>query len=345
MKIAYILPSLANAAPIHVIELLSRLMVQNGHCCCVYYFDEKSELEFTCPTYRIDSKTPIDFTLFDIVHSTGVRPDMYVARFREFRGKTKYITTIHNFFIEDFTSQYNWFIAHIYGRLWMRNLNKLDCVVTLSNVGVKYYSRWIKKAHLTYAYNARTIDKSAKLSVEEIVELNNFKGSCKLIGLNAMLSPVKGVDLIIKAVRELPNYKIFIVGEGKARKKLEQLVERLNVRDRCLFVGFKKDAYRYLFYYDIYAIPSRSEGFPLALLEAAQYRLPTICSNIAIFQEIFSEDEVMFFDLNDIHTLIDAIKNVTINIEMRERFFHRYQMCYTPEKMYERYLAIYNGKI
>lgn len=345
MNIAFILPSLKDTAPVAVIELLSRLMVQHGHTCHVFYFDDKTELNFACSTQRINIKKSIDFTAFDIVHSTGMRPDIYVAKFREYSGCTKYITTIHNFFMEDFTSQYNKLVAHICGRRWMRAVNKLDTVVVLSKVGMEYYNRWIKKSHLTYAYNAREISLHKTLDLNEERKVLDFKSDAILIGVNAMLSPIKGVDQLIKALVKLPNHKLFIVGDGKDRKTLEKLSVSLGVADRVYFAGFIKDAYRFLKYYDIYGLSSRSEGFPLCLLEAAQYQVPTVCSRIPIFLELFDANQVMFFDVDNIDSLVTAIIKATNNCKMGQ-LMHNYSMKhYTPLRMYERYLAIYHGEV
>ena len=346
MNIAYILSSLANAAPIRVMELLSRLMTLHGHTCIVFYLDEKTDtLPFSCQTQRFSTKQTLDFTAYDIVHSSGLRPDRYVARTREFGGRTKYLSTIHNFFIEDFTSQYNWLVAQYCGRRWMQSLNKFDAVVTLSRVGVDYYTKWIKKASLKCVYNARVIDGSGELNEAELRQLNKFKGDSKLIGINALLSPVKGIDQVIRSLVFMPDYKLFIVGDGKSRESLELLALRLNILDRCFFAGFRRDAHRYLTHYDVYVMSSYSEGFPLALLEAAQYKIPTVCSSIPIFQEIFHPDEVSFFELNNIPSLSDAIRRATNNKELGERMYARYIKDYTPENMYTHYQNIYNEKV
>ena len=342
MKIAYIIPSLAGAAPVAVIELLSRLMTNNGHECTVFYIDEKTPINFICHTQRINPKIAMDFTKFDVVHSTGMRPDIYTAKHREYSGKTKYITTIHNFFIQDFTSQYNFLIAQVFGRRWMHYLNKLDTVVTLSKSGIRYYQKWIHKPNLTYAYNAKSVDKTQKLSTK--YNLLKFKGTDTLIGVNAMLSPIKGIDQLIKALPKLPNHKLLIVGDGKSRCDLEKLALKYGVSNRCLFLGYQPMAHRYLTYYDIYAMPSRNEGFGLVLLEAAQYKTPTVCSDIPIFKELFTSIEVSFFNLDNINSLVKAIQHATDNKNLAEKMNQRYFESYTPKKMYERYLSIYNGK-
>lgn len=336
MKIAYIVPSLAAKGPVIVVRDLSELMTLNGHQCVVYYFDKIIEMTFSCQTKRIDGL--IKFTDYDIVHSHGIRPDKYVYKYREWSGKVKYITTLHNYIIQDFKYQYNWFVAQTVGRYWIKMLNRMDKIVTLTADAVNYYLRWLPSHKVTYIYNSRILLQSEKCDKHIKNIIKGFKEDSVLIGINALLTHRKGVDQIIKALPFLPNHKLFIAGDGKVRKELENLACRMQVRERCYFAGYVKDAYKYMEYYDIYMASSRSEGFPLILLEAAQYKIPTVCSKIPVFEEVFSPEEVAFFELDNIPSLVNAIKNVPDGIKMFEKYSHNY----TPDKMYNEYLKVYS---
>lgn len=59
------------------------------------------------------------------------------------------------------------------------------------------------------------------------------------------------------------------MGDGKERQPLQELAQTLGVADRVLFVGRKPAGFRFLQLADIFVMPSYSEGFPLAMLEAA----------------------------------------------------------------------------
>ena len=96
-----------------------------------------------------------------------------------------------------------------------------------------------------------------------------------------------------------------------------------------LFLGYKNDAYKYLPYFDAYTIPSHSEGFPLAMLEAAAYGKPIIASNLSVFKEIFTDDEISIFDLND------EKEKLSRNAKLK------YENVYSPDHFVGRYLAIY----
>jgi glycosyltransferase involved in cell wall biosynthesis len=155
------------------------------------------------------------------------------------------------------------------------------------------------------------------------------------------LTPRKGIDLILKSMPFIgSDVKLLIVGEGPDRQRLQKMASELNIEDRVYFAGYKADAYRYLPLYDLYLMPSKSEGFGLALLEAAEYSRNIICSDIPVFREIFTDDEVTFFEPENAQSLAAAIM-YALNNPKGEAAYQRYARDYTPEQFLNRYLAIY----
>lgn len=343
MKILYIVPSLANRGPVIVVRNLVEVMTKNGHQCKVVYFDDKKEIDFPCETQLIQSKH-YNFAGFDIVHSHGLRPDIFVRRNKKSSVSTLYVTTLHNYAFQDFRYQYNTLTSLVFGSLWMLCVRGFDKIVVLSKDAQRYYSHFLPVKKLCISYNTRILDKE-DLEQSEIDKLLSFKANDILIGVNALLTKRKGIDQLIRVLPKLSGYKLFIVGEGKECYNLKQLAIEQGVEERVYFAGYINNAYRFLQYYDIFAIPSRSEGFPLSLIEAAIMHKKVVASNIPIFKEIFSEKEVSFFDLENMDSLRDAIIDATQNESMAENIYGRFENDYSPEIFYQNYLSIYHGKI
>jgi len=344
MNIAYIVPSLANKGPVVVVYELVKQMIQYGHQCTVFYFDDDLGIQFDCPVQRISFFKKYSFVDFDIVHSHGLRPDCYVF-FHKYshHSQPKYLSTLHNYMFKDLSYQYNSVIAFIGSILWILILARHDKIIVLSNNAMKYYSRWIKSRRLTYIYNSRNLVlKDLSQDIKE--ELFKFKDGYRLIGINAMLTHRKGIDLLIKALVFLPEYKLFIVGTGNELGKLRFLARKFGVVNRIYFAGYRYDAYLYLQYYDLFAMPSRSEGFPLALLEAAAMKCPVVCSDIQIFKEICS-DEVAFFHLEDIPSLVSAIRLAVNNSDMTKRMYQTFSKKYSIEIFGKKYLEAYESEL
>lgn len=338
MKVAYIVPSLANKGPIIVVRDLVQEMVKHGHECTVFYFDDIKEILMECPMIRMQFKK-MDLSNFDVVHSHGLRPDLFVFLFKPFRSNTKFITTLHNYIYKDLKYQYNYLISAIFGSIWMSVIRRHNKIVTLSKDAIKYYSGLLPLNKLEYAYNTRIID-DATLTKDEQALITEFKGFSKLIGVNAILTARKGVDIVIKALPHMKNYKLFIVGDGKERTKLENLAKQLDVSDKVYFARYIKDAHRFIPFYDVYAMPSRSEGFGLSILEAIIHKKPVVVSDIPIFRELLNNDECAFFELENIQSFIDAV-NLAYNNNIIQNALKSYLIRFSPDTLYEKYISIY----
>lgn len=99
---------------------------------------------------------------------------------------------------------------------------------------------------------------------------------------------VKGVDILLKAVHKIKeeliknNAKIKLVGYGYDEEWLKKLASELNLNGIVEFVGKKlgKDLIMEYCSSDVFVLPSRSEGFPLTILEAWASKLPVIATEV-----------------------------------------------------------------
>ena len=90
------------------------------------------------------------------------------------------------------------------------------------------------------------------------------------------LDPVKGLDTMLQALALLPGVYLWMTGEGPSRAGLEQLADRLGVRDRVRFLGWRTDRGALLDAADICVLPSRYEPFGTVILEAWCTRTPLV---------------------------------------------------------------------
>ena len=345
MNIAYIIPSLVPMGPVNVAFDLVTIMLQNNHQCIVYYFDDKGELTFPCTTEKINFKQKINFNQFDIVHTHGLRPNLYILYHKPLKSKTKYISTFHNYVFQDFKMKYGTMKSVIGGSIFLISAIRHNTLITLSKDAMKYYGKWYPQKKLTFIYNSRIINDSLRLSDNEKKEIQDFKKDSTLIGMNGSLLNRKGVDLMIQTMTLLPEtYKLFIVGDGKDKNIYKKLSFELKLDNRIYFAGSKENAYRYLPYYDIFAMPSRSEGFPLALLEAAAAGKKTVCSDLPIIKETFNDSEVSMFHLPDIQSLAQAILTIDKKKNLGDNLRKRFNESYSPTCLYINHMNIYSPK-
>ncbi|UVI39562.1 glycosyltransferase family 4 protein [Qipengyuania spongiae] len=100
------------------------------------------------------------------------------------------------------------------------------------------------------------------------------------------LHPVKGQDILLEALADLTgrgySLRLVLIGDGELRGELEKVSRKLGLGDRVSFRGdLEPDKVRcQLREADIFVLPSRSEGLPLALIEAMSCGLPCVATNV-----------------------------------------------------------------
>lgn len=95
----------------------------------------------------------------------------------------------------------------------------------------------------------------------------------------------KGFDLLIRAHAEVlqcgPSHSLLIVGEGPERARLQALIEDCGVSESVALPGFLANPYPAVVGAALFCMPSRREGFPLALLEALHLGVPIVAADCA----------------------------------------------------------------
>jgi glycosyltransferase involved in cell wall biosynthesis len=155
---------------------------------------------------------------------------------------------------------------------------------------------------------------------------------------------MKGIDQILYLIASEKEFALMVIGDGKELPKLLQLAKKLKITERCFFCGFRNNAANYFRHYDFFIVPSRSEGFGLTLIEAVQQKVPVICSDLAVFNELLNADEVTFFKLNDKVSLASAFKTAKETGKTKADLAHaRYKNEYNFNVMATKYYKLYQS--
>jgi glycosyltransferase involved in cell wall biosynthesis len=109
------------------------------------------------------------------------------------------------------------------------------------------------------------------------------------------LIPQKNYERLIQAFSTVvdaePGAKLVLVGDGKKRPQLSELVQELELSDHIIFLGevSRDQVYALLHEFDIFVIPSLWEGFCNAAVEAMAAGLPLVCSDIQTLHEVVGD--------------------------------------------------------
>lgn len=345
MRVAFILPSLRNSAPINVALAIAQKLIIKGHLVDIFYLRNDVELNFIpAINYKyISFFSRFNWSNYDIVHSHMLRPDLFIFIRKPIFLKTKVITTIHNYVYPELKSYYNILTSYLFGTIWLILWTRFDLLVTLTKHSLNYYKNISINKKLDYVYNGRDIVVNHNsIEIKDIELINSLKRNYKyVIGTYCALIKRKRVDILISHLTRSNFGCLIILGDGKERENLQNLVSKFNLNDRVIFLGKKNNAHQYNYLFDIYCIPSEDEGFGLALIEAALHKKNIICSNIEVFEEIFDDNSVTFFDLNNEISIDNAIITALSDESKSINAFKKASISFSENEMASKYEILY----
>jgi len=212
----------------------------------------------------------------NIIHTHGYKTDL-IGRLATIGTACKILSTPHGW------TQQPGLKLWLYERLDRLIFPFLDVVAPLSEgiLDTLYRIPGLKnKLHLIK--NGVDIDEIENINgiSDEILSLKDR--GVFVIGYIGRLTPGKGLDVLFNAIAEYAetNWEVVIIGEGEQAAELERMVKNLDIVDKVHFYGFRSDRLSFLKGFDIFVLPSRSEGTPRCLMEAMSAEIPVVASNI-----------------------------------------------------------------
>jgi glycosyltransferase involved in cell wall biosynthesis len=154
--------------------------------------------------------------------------------------------------------------------------------------------------------NRKEIRKKFKLNKNDI-----------LLGNVGKFNYQKNQSFLLDVLKQLPEkYKLMLVGNGPDFKDVLLKANVLNLSDRVIFTGVVNDVQRYLSAMDAFLLPSRFEGQPFVVIEAAANGLPIIVSD-HVSEEINITNSFTFLPL-EIDTWVEQLKKLKLKDRIYE---------------------------
>lgn len=143
------------------------------------------------------------------------------------------------------------------------------------------------------------------------------------------------------------SLKLWLLGDGPLKNEAIQYAKRLKIFDSIKFIGEVENVSNYLLSADIGIFPSDFEGFPISLIEKLAAGLPTITSDIDIFNEIIQSGvNGIIIKLSIQSSIGDAILKLANDKLLQKRLkenAHKLALNFTIEKMTNQTLDYYNN--
>ncbi|ODS36577.1 MAG: hypothetical protein A7315_01860 [Candidatus Altiarchaeales archaeon WOR_SM1_79] len=143
-------------------------------------------------------------------------------------------------------------------------------------------------------------------------------GNGPVVGTITRFSKQKDVHTFLYAmsdvVRDYPNARCLILGDGEQRGELENLSDRLALNGNVTFLGYREDARDILDIFDIFVLSSLWEGLPLVVLEAMAASKPVVATRVPGTAEAVVDGKTgMLVPLRNSERLAESIKKLLGN--------------------------------
>jgi len=191
---------------------------------------------------------------------------------------------------------------------------KFDKIITVSNavkeVFLKYNNTLNDKC--TVVYNCLDIEELVNLSEEEDKALNNTNSIVCVGRLDENKNQIELVKLAEDLKKHGLNFKIYLIGDGTEREKIENEIKRLNVKDNIEILGWTNNPYTYMKKAKILVSVSLTESFGLAIAEALALNTPVVTQYFPAAEEIINNGNNGII-CNNYKELLEAITNLLTN--------------------------------
>jgi glycosyltransferase involved in cell wall biosynthesis len=172
-----------------------------------------------------------------------------------------------------------------------------------------------------------------------------------IVGNVAALVPHKGQQHLIDAaaivVRQVPDARFVILGEGELREKLERQIKDMHLERHVFLAGFRANALELTKGFDVFAMSSVSEGMCTALVDAMAASKAAVATTAGGIPEVMADGVTGFLVPPRDHTamakkLVLLLKDDALRAQMGEAALARARELFTVERMVEGTSAVYH---
>lgn len=240
-------------------------------------------------------------------------------------AQAAFVSTVNSEYMHEYGDNLK---GKVYHRLDLWTNSYLDRIIAVSvDVAQMLVGAGVHQSLISTIRNAITLD-AATVDRDPAWLQNRFSlPEDSVVGVAVgRLEWVKGFDVLISAVEQVveacPDFYCLIVGKGPLRGELEAAASASKASDHIVFAGFQSltDVYQIIKSGDMFLMPSRSEGTPMALLEAATLGCPIIASNVGGIPDVVSDGaEALLVPPETADQLAAAVVRLCRDSSLRER--------------------------
>ncbi|MCK9582257.1 MAG: glycosyltransferase family 4 protein [Endomicrobiales bacterium] len=343
---------------------LSKRLIALGHNCAVVNIFREVNNEFNSTltsmgikNYVFACKSMYDKSViaslnrvikeenYQIVHANGIKPDLYALILKQKTG-VKILATCHNWIEKfNFFELLDKFVLHFFDHV----------AATSRKVKKILINHKVNQARITIVSNGVSFDDVKEFSdVQKANTRRNFGIKDEvLFSFVGRLSPEKGIINLINAFGEICripiSVKLIIAGDGKLKRKCEDLVKTLNIEKNVIFIGDTNDVSLVYNISDIFVLPSYDEASPYALLEAMAHGKAVVTTAVGDVPEMVINNVSGLIVQPNIQSISAAMSILALDKTLRQVLGENAKLVvmekYSDIIMANNYLKIYKGLI
>jgi glycosyltransferase involved in cell wall biosynthesis len=286
----------------------------------------------------------------DIVHAHGSRAGI-LARIGSFLMHTKTVYTEHtrtsHFVLPNVLLEW----AHRIG-MTVLDIFNTDATVAVSDSVANFLKRNIslkRKKVIVIPNGIEPAEIRPTPAAAAILKDLGLTPEDKIIGTIGSLNPAKDhktlLEAFVKVKKSFKDAKLLLIGEGPLKVILQKYAQRWGVGDDVIFAGYQEDAASLIPYMDIFVLPSKTEAFGLAILEAMQAGVPIIATRVGGIPEVIHHNHNgLLVPYGDVHKLAASINLLLNDKKLARKIINNYPETlarFTADKMAKAHTELY----
>jgi len=306
------------------------------------YCDKYYELPFQRSPFKMENiyvykklKKIINENNYDIIHChTPMGGALVRLAAKESRKNgTKVIYTAHGFHFFKGAPLKNWLIYYPIEKLLSKYT---DCIITINNEDYQVAKNKFKAESIKLVNGVGiNINKFSPPTLEFKLKLRNeygYKENDLILIYVGELSYRKHQDLLINTVSEvaskIPNIKLLLVGTGDLLEQYQQLVNKLELKNKVEFLGFRNDVDKLMSLSDIAVSSSRQEGLPVNIMEAMATGLPLVVTDCRGNRDLVKPNENGFLiGIDEAEKFSVAVEEIYKSKILKQKFREKSLDC------------------
>jgi len=243
---------------------------------------------------------------------------------------------------------------HLKGNSFSRwKYRQVDCFVCASAaIRQMLLADGVEEARAVTVHEGVDVERIARTPVVDVRAELWLPHDAPVVGNIAALVPHKGqrhlIDAAAIVVREIPDARFVILGDGELKHDLEHQVRTLGLDRRVLLPGFRADAVGLLGGFDLFVMSSVTEGLGTSVLDAMAARRPVVATTAGGIPEVVVDGETGLLVPPRDHTamagaIVSLLRDPDQRLRMGEAGFQRVFTRFSAERMVRETAAVYEA--